>query len=139
MFSIVVVKGWHDASRRWGRSLVDLVATLQELQTLGVGFVSITEALNFTTPSGRAMAGMLAVFAEFGRDILRERVKSGIAEARRRGTPHGRPATARAKRADIVRLAENGLSPGRIAKVLTLGRTSVRRVLAHGNECRERQ
>lgn len=59
---------------RWGRSLADLVATLNELQSLGVGFVSITEALNFTTPGGRAIAGMLAVFAEFERDILRDRV-----------------------------------------------------------------
>ncbi len=50
---------------RWGRSLADLVATLQELSHLGVGFVSLTEALDLTTPSGRAMAAMLAVFAEF--------------------------------------------------------------------------
>ncbi len=57
---------------RWGRSLVDLVTTLQELMALGVGFVSLSEALDMTTPSGRALAGMLAVFAEFERDILRD-------------------------------------------------------------------
>jgi hypothetical protein len=50
---------------RWGRSVADLLATLQELQHLGVGFVSLTEALDLTTPAGRAMAGLLAVFAEF--------------------------------------------------------------------------
>jgi putative DNA-invertase from lambdoid prophage Rac len=50
---------------RWGRSLVDLVTTLQELTALPVGFVSLSEALDLTTPSGRALAGMLAVFAEF--------------------------------------------------------------------------
>ena len=61
---------------RWGRSLVDLIATLQELTALRVGFVS----LDLTTPS-RAFAGMLAVFAEFERDILRDRVKAGIAQA----------------------------------------------------------
>ncbi len=54
---------------RWGRS--DLVTTLQELAALGVGFVSLSEALDLTTPSGRALAGMLAVFAEFERDILK--------------------------------------------------------------------
>jgi len=48
---------------RWGRSVTDLLATLQELEHLGVGFVSLTEALDLTTPSGRAMAAMLAVFA----------------------------------------------------------------------------
>jgi DNA invertase Pin-like site-specific DNA recombinase len=50
---------------RWGRSLVDLVTTLQKLAALEVGFVSLSEALDMTTPSGRALAGMLAVFAEY--------------------------------------------------------------------------
>ncbi len=67
---------------RRGRSLVDLVNTLQELNALDVGFVSLSEALDLTTLSGRALAGMLAVFAEFERDILRDRVKAGIAQAR---------------------------------------------------------
>ena len=58
---------------RWGRSMADLVTTLQELRDLNVGFVSLTEALDLTTPSGRAMAGLLAVFAEFEREILQER------------------------------------------------------------------
>jgi putative DNA-invertase from lambdoid prophage Rac len=49
---------------RWGRSLVDLVSTLQELTALEVGFVSLSEALDLTTPSGRALARMLSVFAE---------------------------------------------------------------------------
>ena len=55
---------------RWGRSVTDLLTTLQELEHLGVGFVSLTEALDLTTPAGRAMAGLLAVFAEFeGRSL----------------------------------------------------------------------
>jgi len=66
------------AARSLGRSLIDLIATLQELTALKVGFVSLSEALDLTTPSGRAFAGMLAVFAEFERDILRDRVKAGI-------------------------------------------------------------
>jgi len=57
---------------RWGRSVTDLLTTLQELEHLGVGFVSLTEALDLTTPVGRAMAGLLAIFAEFEREILRE-------------------------------------------------------------------
>jgi DNA invertase Pin-like site-specific DNA recombinase len=57
---------------RWGRSLVDLMTTLRELMALGVGFVSLTEALDLTTPAGRAFAGFLAVFAEFERDFMRE-------------------------------------------------------------------
>jgi hypothetical protein len=70
---------------RWGRSVADLVSTLQELEHLGVGFVSLTEALDLTTPSGRAMAGLLAVFAQFEREILRERVRAGLAHARQNG------------------------------------------------------
>jgi putative DNA-invertase from lambdoid prophage Rac len=114
---------------RWGRSLVDLVTTLQELMALGVGFVSLSEALDMTTPSGRALAGMLAVFAEFERDILRDRVRAGIAQARKEGRPHGRPPTV-AKLAPQVRsLAKNGISKRAIAKRLKISRTSVRRFL----------
>lgn len=79
---------------RWGRSVADLVSTLQELQHLGVGFVSLTEALDLTTPAGRAMAGLLAVFAEFEREILRERVRAGLAQARQNGKTLGRPLSA---------------------------------------------
>lgn len=58
---------------RWGRSLPNLVTTLEELNHLGVGFVSLTEALDLTTPTGRAMAGLLSVFAAFEHEILKER------------------------------------------------------------------
>jgi putative DNA-invertase from lambdoid prophage Rac len=115
---------------RWGRSLVDLVTTLQELVALNVGFVSLSEALDLTTPSGRAFAGMLAVFAEFERDILRDRVKAGIAQARKDGRLHGRPATVAKKAQEMKKLAKNGLSKSAIAKQLNVGRTSVRRLLA---------
>ena len=114
---------------RWGRSLVDLIATLQELTALKVGFVSLSEALDLTTPSGRAFAGMLAVFAEFERDILRDRVKAGIAQARKDGRPHGRPAKIVGKTQEIRDLARNGMSKSAIAKQLNIGRTSVRRLL----------
>jgi DNA invertase Pin-like site-specific DNA recombinase len=87
---------------RWDRSVTDLLATLQELERLGVGFVSLTEALDLTTPAGRAMAGLLAVFAEFEREILRERVRAGLAHARQNGQRLGRPLTA-ALHADQVR------------------------------------
>jgi putative DNA-invertase from lambdoid prophage Rac len=114
---------------RWGRSLVDLVSTLGELGELGVGFVSLTEALDLTTPTGRAMAGLLAVFAEFERDILRERVKAGIAQARAEGKPHGRPKTASLLRDQVEEMYEAGMSKSEIARRLSIGRTSVRRML----------
>jgi putative DNA-invertase from lambdoid prophage Rac len=117
---------------RWGRSLVDLVNTLQELNALDVGFVSLSEALDLTTPSGRALAGMLAVFAEFERDILRDRVKAGIAQARSEGKPHGRPRTAARLVPEMRRLRKDGLSKRAIAKRLAVSRTSVIRLLRPG-------
>jgi DNA invertase Pin-like site-specific DNA recombinase len=115
---------------RWGRSVADLLATLQELEHLGVGFVSLTEALDLTTPAGRAMAALLAVFAEFEREVLRERVRAGLAHARQNGKRLGRPLTA-ALRADQVRkLFSRGMSKSEIARRLNIGRTSVRRVLS---------
>lgn len=114
---------------RWGRSLVDLVTTLQELSSLKVGFVSLTEALDLTTPGGRALAGMLAVFAEFERDILRDRVKAGIAQARKEGRRHGRPLSVAVHKQQIKKLFGKGLSKREIAKRLKISRTSVRRLL----------
>ena len=108
---------------RWGRSLADLAGTLAELSALGVGFVSLT------TPTGRALAGLLAVFAEFERELLRERIKAGIAHARKAGRPHGRPRTAIKHVARIRQLYGQGLSKAEIARRLGIGRTSVRRML----------
>jgi len=114
---------------RWGRSLADLAGTLAELSALGVGFISLTEAMDLTTPTGRALAGLLAVFAEFEREVLRERIKAGIAHARQAGRPHGRPRTVAQHAARIQRLAAQGVSKAEIARRVGIGRTSVRRLL----------
>lgn len=115
---------------RWGRSLPDLVSTLEELNHLGVGFVSLTEALDLTTSTGRAMTGLLSVFAAFEHEILRERVRSGLEHARQNGKRLGRPATSAVKSAEIQKLHRAGTSKTKIARRLDMGRTSVRRILA---------
>ena len=122
-----VIVAWR-LDRR-GRSVADLMATLRELTELGVGFVSPAEALDLTTPSGRAMAGMLAIFAEFEREILRERVRAGIAQARKEGRPHGRPRTASLKADEVLRLKAERVGHSEIARRPGIGRTSVRRIL----------
>jgi DNA invertase Pin-like site-specific DNA recombinase len=86
------------------------VVTLRELTELGIGFVSLTEALDLTTSTGRAMAGMLAVFAEFERGVLRERVGAGIAQARWEGRRHGRPRTASLKADEVPHLKAERMS-----------------------------
>ena len=117
---------------RWGRSVTDLLATLQELEHLGVGFVSLTEALDLTTPAGRAMAALLAVFAAFEREILGERVRAGLAHARQNGKRLGRPLTAGLHAGQISKLHHAGLSKSEISRRLNIGRTSVRRILTSG-------
>jgi putative DNA-invertase from lambdoid prophage Rac len=115
---------------RWGRSVTDLLATLQELEHLGVGFVSLTEALDLTTAAGRAMAAMLAVFASFEREVLQERTRAGLAHARQNGKRLGRPMTAGLQAAEIRKLHRACISKSEIARRLQVGRTSVRRILA---------
>ncbi len=75
------------------------------------------------------MAGMLAVFAQFERDMLRERVKAGIAHARAKGKAPGRPKTAALKADRIKQMAKDGYNKSQIARELGISRTSVRRVL----------
>jgi DNA invertase Pin-like site-specific DNA recombinase len=71
------------------------------------------------------MAGMLSTFAEFERDIIRERVKAGIASAREKGKPHGRPQTASLKITEIKKLKKQGLNNSQIARKLKISRASV--------------
>jgi hypothetical protein len=97
---------------------------LQELEHLGVGFVSLTEALHLTIPAGRAMAGLLAVFAAFEREILGERVRAGLAHARQNGKRLGRPASAARHTAEVRKLHRAGVSKSEIARRLKIGRTS---------------
>lgn len=115
---------------RWGRSLIDLVITLKELASVDVGFISLTEAMDLTTPMGRAMTGLLAVFSEFEREILRERVKAGVAYARSQGRIGGRPKTAALLTSEIIKLKRKGMNHSAIARQLKIGRTSVRRALS---------
>ena len=114
---------------RFGRSLPDLVLTLRELLELGVAFVSLTEGFDLTTATGRAMAGMVSVFAEFERELLKERVKAGIAHARVNGTQLGRPPTAATEADRIRQLHAKGKNKSEIARLLAISRASVWRCL----------
>jgi putative DNA-invertase from lambdoid prophage Rac len=73
-----------------------------------------------------------AVVAEFERELLRERVRAGIAQARKEGRPHGRPQTASLQADQVLRLQAERVSHSAIARRLGIGRTSVRRILATG-------
>jgi len=111
--------------------LHDLVSTLKELTELGVAFVSLTEAVDLSTAIGRAMAGLLSVFAEFELEMLSERVKAGIAQAKKRGQKHGRPKTASLQAAKVHRLFAQGHKKAEIARKLGIGRTSELRIVVN--------
>jgi DNA invertase Pin-like site-specific DNA recombinase len=115
---------------RWGRSSVDLISTLQELDAVGCTFVSVTDSIDMSTPSGRALAGMLSVFAAFERDLIRERVNAGLTAAKAKGVRLGRPATANEKTDEVRKLKGQGLSQRAIAEAVGIGNGSVARILA---------
>jgi putative DNA-invertase from lambdoid prophage Rac len=76
---------------RWGRSTTDLLATLKELETRRVSLVALNGiTFDLTTPHGRMMATLLAGIAEFERELIQERIRSGIAAAKARGKKLGR-------------------------------------------------
>lgn len=83
---------------RLGRSLQDLVQFLNELQSVGCDLYLHQQALDTSTPAGRAMFGMCGVFAEFERSMIQERVKAGLQRARAKGTVLGRPRVSTSKR-----------------------------------------
>lgn len=76
---------------RFGRSLRHLVNALAELESVGVAFVSLTDNLDLSTPSGRLMFQVIAAMSEFERELIRERVRSGMKNARAKGKAIGRP------------------------------------------------
>ena len=81
---------------RLGRNLRHLVTMIEELQTMGIAFVSLGEGIDCTTPAGKLQLHILAALAEFERARIQERVKAGLARARAQGVRLGRPRKARA-------------------------------------------
>ena len=102
---IKVVAVWK--MDRLGRSLTNLLHLMNEFETCGVAFVSLRENIDLTTAAGRLMAQMIGAFAEFEREICRERVRAGIANARRKGKTVGRTATSPIVLRQIIELAQD--------------------------------
>jgi DNA invertase Pin-like site-specific DNA recombinase len=97
-FDVVVVYRYD----RFARSLHHLVAALEEFRALGIDFVSLHESLDTTTPNGRLVFGIMASIAEFERELIRERIRSGIAARRARGGKFGRPSILSAELRDKI-------------------------------------
>jgi DNA invertase Pin-like site-specific DNA recombinase len=120
---------------RLGRSLVDLVALLQELHSTGVDLYLHQQGINTTTPAGKALFQMMGVFAEFEREMIRERVRAGMARARSKGTKSGksigRPTVPAKTEKHIQELRAQGLGKVKIAKQAGCGVSVVQRVLVN--------
>lgn len=118
---------------RWGRSTVDLLETLQELNTYGVSLIAQSgDQMDLGTAQGKMIAGVLAVLAQFERDLISERTRSGLAATRARGTRLGRPPGNRTDtkhRAAILDLHAQGFSYRDIASKLKIGKDTVGRVI----------
>ena len=117
---------------RLGRSLQDLVSFLQELHGAGVDLYLHQQALDTTTPSGRAMFQMMGVFAEFERSMISERVKAGLARTKAKGTKLGRPTVSTEREAQILELRSQGMGMLAIGKELGVGTSTVQRVVNQG-------
>jgi putative DNA-invertase from lambdoid prophage Rac len=111
---------------RWSRSTIDLLGTLQNLNAWGISLVTLSGiSLDLNTPQGKLMAAILSAIAEFERDLIRERVKSGIAAARAKGRKFGRPRVSESAIAFVHQLRAQGQSYSQIAAASGVSRTKV--------------
>jgi len=113
---------------RFARSVKHLVTALDTFRTLRVDFISLQEQFDTATPIGQAMFTIIGAMAQLEPDIIRERVKAGLAHAKARGVRLGRPAVIIAT-TQLLRLKSEGLSLGEIARRVRCSRSTVRRRL----------
>jgi DNA invertase Pin-like site-specific DNA recombinase len=111
---------------RFARSLRQLVNALEEFRSLGIEFISLHEGVDTSTPNGRLVFGIFASIAEFERELIRDRVKSGIAAARSKGKRLGRPRVI-VDVARIVGLRDSGASWSAITRQLGLSAGTAKR------------
>lgn len=119
---------------RLGRSLVNVVMLLHDLHAAGCAVISLRESLDFSTPAGRLQAQLMAAFAEFEREMIRERVRSGIARVKaggrtKSGRPIGRPRV-KVDAAEVKRRRDAGETWRVIAMALGVKRRTLERALA---------
>jgi DNA invertase Pin-like site-specific DNA recombinase len=112
---------------RFARSLSHLVNALEEFRGLGIDFVSIHEGVDTSTPNGRLVFGIFASIAEFERELIRERTRSGMRNAKARGVHCGRKSSAAVDTRRVRELRAAGTSWDKIAKELGCCRATIQR------------
>jgi DNA invertase Pin-like site-specific DNA recombinase len=114
---------------RFARSTRHLVNALAEFQSLGIEFISMHEGIDTSTPNGRLVFGIFASISEFERELLRSRVRSGIAHARAKGRQFGRPRVS-VNSATVAALRAQGASWSAICEKTGLSAGTARRAVA---------
>ena len=114
---------------RLGRSLQHLVEFLNELHGVGCDLFLHQQAIDTTTPSGKAMFGMCGIFAEFERSIIQQRVKAGLERARANGVRLGRPAISQGMKDEILAMRATGMSMNKIAGEIGISKSVVVRTV----------
>jgi putative DNA-invertase from lambdoid prophage Rac len=112
---------------RFARSLKDLVTMIQELGEIGVEFISLKDQLDLSTSAGKLMLNIIGAFAQFEADIIKERVRAGIANAKAKGKRLGRPRTVNRYR--VESMSDSGYSVSRIAREMCVGKGTVSKIL----------
>jgi DNA invertase Pin-like site-specific DNA recombinase len=116
---------------RLGRSLPHLIATISVLHDLGIGFCSLTESIDTTTPGGKLIFHVFGALAEFERDLIRERTTAGLAAARARGRLGGRPRKLIGNKVQTAqRLYDAGMDISEICSTLGISRATLNRSIA---------
>ena len=113
---------------RFARSVKHLIKALEQFRSLKVNFISFQEQFDTSTPIGQAMFTIIGAMAQLERDIIRERVRAGLAVAKARGTRLGRPSV-RVNAQELTSLKTSGLSLHEMARQLRCSRSTVRRRL----------
>ena len=113
---------------RFARSVRHLVQALEEFQSLGIHFISLTEAIDTSTPMGRMVFTVLGAVAELERSLICERVTSGLVRARKQGKQLGRPKII-VDREQVRKLQKDGLSVRSIAAKLQVSKSTVHSIV----------
>jgi DNA invertase Pin-like site-specific DNA recombinase len=146
------IKGGFDVVMAWsidrlGRSLIDLLGTIQHLEACGVDLYLDQQSIDTTTPAGRLMFQICGAFAEFERSMIRQRINAGLSRAKAQGKRLGRPRVPSAVERRVQRHLAKGAGILKVAKALGLGTGTVQRIKqamvqelpAAGSQCAKRQ
>jgi len=124
---------------RLSRSLKDLLAIMELIEGKGAGFRSLTESIDTTAPAGRMLMQMLGSFAEFEREMIRERTIAGLVAARKRGKVLGRPRkVSDEQKAEIIKMITKGRKTNaEIARLFSVSDSTIGRIVLDAKSARK--